>query len=304
MANRISHDQNFKNLILDYPRDALTFFAPSQAPLPEDHVEFTPLRQEQLQQYPGTHYRELDVPLQVEWTDGRRETTLFALEQETDQRHFSILRLIRYCVDLVELFNTNRVVPVVIFLGEANSAPASLAVGSVDHNHLTFDYLSCKLKDIPYERWQHSDNLVASLNLPNMRYPAEQKLEVCSQAYDSLLALEPDRDKRAKYLEFIDIYAELNDNELQQMQLKYLEEKPNMAGFAQHFRQEGLLEGLQEGRVEGERTVLERLLHRRFGTLSPEITEKLGKASSVDLENWAENVLDAEKLEDVFGSSH
>ena len=117
MANRISHDQNFKNLILDYPRDALSFFAPSQAPLPEDHVEFTPLRQEQLQQYPGTHYRELDVPLQVEWTDGRRETTLFALEQETDQRHFSILRLIRYCVDLVELFNTNRVVPVVIFSG-------------------------------------------------------------------------------------------------------------------------------------------------------------------------------------------
>ena len=177
-------------------------------------------------------------------------------------------------------------------------------MGSVDHNHLTFDYLSCKLKDIPYERWQHSDNLVASLNLPNMRYPAEQKLEVCSQAYDSLLALEPDRDKRAKYLESIDIYAELNDNELQQMQLKYLEEKPNMAGFAQHFRQEGLLEGLQEGRVEGERTVLERLLHRRFGTLSPEITEKLGKASSVDLENWAENVLDAKTLEDVFDSSH
>ncbi len=124
MANRISHDQNFKNLILDYPRDALTFFAPSQAPLPEDQVKFTPLRQEQLQQYPGTHYRELDVPLQVDWTDGRRETILFAMEQETDQRHFSILRLVRYCLDLAELYNTNRVVPVVIFLGEAASATA------------------------------------------------------------------------------------------------------------------------------------------------------------------------------------
>ena len=27
MANAISHDQNFKNLILDYPREALAFFA-------------------------------------------------------------------------------------------------------------------------------------------------------------------------------------------------------------------------------------------------------------------------------------
>ena len=89
-----------------------------------------------------------------------------------------------------------------------------------------------------------------------------------------------------------------------------------MAGFAQHFRQEGRQEGLQvgkqeglqvglqEGRVEGERKVLERQLHRRFGDLSPEITVRLSKASSEDLENWAENVLDAKTLDDVFDSSH
>ena len=330
MANRISHDQNFKNLILDYPRDALSFFAAPEAPLPEEKVQITPIRQEQLQQYPGAHYRELDVPLQVDWVDGRRETILFAMEEETELRRFSLHRLAHYCLDLAELNDTDRVVPVVIFLGEAASAPASLTLGTEYQRYLTFDYLSCNLKDIPYERWQHSDNLVARLNLPNMRYPAGQKLEVCSQAYDSLLALEQDSDRRAKYLQFIDFYAGLNDNELNQMQLKYLKDKPNMAGFfyaglndnelnqmqlkylkdkpnmagfaqhfsfvVQHFRQEGL--------QEGERTVLERLLQRRFGTLSPEITEKLSVASSVDLENWAENVLDAKTLDEVFGSNH
>ena len=304
MAIKISHDQNFKNLILDYPRASLSFFAPDEAPLPEDQVEFTPIRQEQLQQYPGAYYRELDVPIQVDWIDGRRETVLFAMEEETEQRRFSLHRLAHYCLDLAELNNSDRVVPVVIFLGEAYSAPTSLVLGTEYQRYLTLDYLSCKLRDIPYEHWQHSDNLVARLNLPNMQYQAGQKLEVCSQAYDSLLALEQDRDKRAKYLQFIDFYAGLNDNELKQMQQKYLKEKPNMAGFAQHFRQEGKQEGLQEGRQEGERTVLERLLQRRFGVLSPEITEKLSEASSTDLENWAENVLDAEKLEDVFGSSH
>ncbi len=45
---RISHDQNFKNLILDYPRQALAFFAPEEAPASEDDVEIVPLRQEQL----------------------------------------------------------------------------------------------------------------------------------------------------------------------------------------------------------------------------------------------------------------
>ena len=184
------------------------------------------------------------------------------------------------------------------------------------HNHMTFDYLSCKLKDIPYERWQHSDNLVARLNLPNMKYPAGQKKEVFDQAYRGLLALEPDQVKQAKYLKFIDIYTGLTDNELQQWQQEYLEDKPNMAGYAEYLRQEGkqigLQQGLQEGRQEGrqeglqegERTVLERQLQRRFGVLTPEITEKLSEASSTDLENWAENVLDAKTLEDVFDSSH
>ena len=300
MANRISHDQNFKNLILDYPRDALSFFAPDEAPLPEDQVKFTPIRQEQLQQYPGAHYRELDVPLQVDWVDGRRETILFAMEEETELRRFSLPRLAHYCLDLAELNNSDRVVPVVIFLGEAASAPTSLVLGTEYQPYLTFDYLSCKLKDIPYERWQHSDNLVVRLNLPNMRYPARQKKEVFDQAYHGLLALEPDQVKQAKYLEFIDIYAGLTDNELQQWRQQYLEDKPNMAGYAQYLRQEGRQEGLQEG----ERTVLERQLQRRFGTLSPEITEKLSVASSVDLENWAENVLDAKTLDDVFGSNH
>ncbi len=69
-----------------------------------------------------------------------------------------------------------------------------------------------------------------------------------------------------------------------------------MAGYAEYLR--------QEGRQEGERTVLERQLQRRFGALSPEITKKLSEASSVDLENWAEKVLDAETLNDVFVSNH
>ena len=52
------------------------------------------------------------------------------------------------------------------------------------NHHLNIDYLSCKLKDTPYERRQYSD---------------------------SLLSPEPDHDKRAKYLQFIDLYARLND---------------------------------------------------------------------------------------------
>ena len=302
MADRISHDQNFKNLILDYPRDALSFFAASEAPLPEDSVQITPIRQELLQERFGAHYRELDVPLKVEWQDGRRETILFILEEETDWHRFSLHRLGSYCFELAELCKSDHVVPVVIFLREAYRVPASLTLGSVHQPYITLNYLACKLKAMPYERWQNSDNLVARLNLPNMHIPAGHEINVYHQAIQGLQKLEPDRDKQAKYVDFIDIYARLTDNQLQQWQQQYPEESTTMTGFAQRYRDEGRDEGRVEGRVEGERRVLERQLQRRFGALSAENTERLTEASMEDLETWAENVLDAQTIDDVFES--
>ena len=77
-----------------------------------------------------------------------------------------------------------------------------------------------------------------------------------------------------------------------------------MAGVIQRARDEGRdegrVEGRNEGRVEGERAVLERLLLRRFGLLSPGDAERLRRASIDDLETWADNVLDAKTLNEVF----
>ena len=304
MANGVSHDQNFKNLIVEYPRDALAFFAPSEAPQPEEDVSIVPVRQEQLQQRLGKHYHELDVPLLVEWTDGRREAVLFALEEESDWRRFSLHRLAHYCLDLAELFETDRVVPVAIFLRAADAVPATLTLGTERRPYLKFDYLVCRLKDMPAERWQQSDNLVARVNLPNMHSPENRKVEVYAQAVRGLLALEPDGSKRAKYMEFIDIYAGLTENEFRRYQKQYPEETSIMAGAFQRARdearQQGMQQGMRQGRVEGERAVLERLLRRRFGLLSSDVTERLGRATASDIEIWADNVLDAETLDDVF----
>ena len=293
-----------RDTTLDYPREALAFFAAEEAPLREDEVRIIPARQEQLQERLGERYRELDVPLLVEWSDGRREAILFALEEESGWRRFSLHRLAHYCLDLAELFGTDRVVPVAIFLRAAGAAAASLILGTERRPYLRFDYLACKLKEIPAERWEDSDNLVARVNLPNMRHPGMRKVEVYGQAIRGLLALEPDGGKRAKYLEFIDIYAGLTDNEFRRYQRLYPEEGNTMAGVIQRARDEGVqqgrVEGLQQGRMEGERLVLERLLGRRFGVLSPEVPERLERASAAELEAWADNVLGADTLDEVF----
>ena len=220
MANAISHDQNFKNLILDYPREALAFFATQEAPSPDDVVRILPARQEQLQEVLSGHYRELDVPLLVEWTDGRRDAVLFALEEESDGHRFSPHRFAHYCLDLAELFETDRVVPVAIFL-RGGTAPTSLELGTEQHCYLAFDWLACRLAEMPAEHWRDSGNLVARVNLPNMDSPPDRRIPVYAAAVSGLLELEPDPDRRAKYLAFIDMYAALTDNEYRRYRRLY-----------------------------------------------------------------------------------
>jgi len=65
-----------------------------------------------------------------------------------------------------------------------------------------------------------------------------------------------------------------------------------MAGIVQKAREQGI--------ERGERTLLLRQLGRRFGELPPEATERLGRASSPELETWTERVLDAATLDEVF----
>jgi hypothetical protein len=70
-----------QNLILDYPRQAIEFAAASEAAQLDDGVRILPLREEQLKERLGDRFRELDVPLLLEWPDGRRQALLFVLQR-------------------------------------------------------------------------------------------------------------------------------------------------------------------------------------------------------------------------------
>lgn len=295
-----SHDQNFKNLILDYPQQALELFAPEEHAALEPGARIVPIRQEQLKERLGERFRELDVPLLVEWPDGRREALLFVLEEESRPSRFSIGRLAHYSLDLAELYETDRVVPVVIFLARASGVPERLCLGSDQHVYLDFKYIKCDLATLPYELWQDSNNLVARLNLPNMHWPKALKVEIYAKAIRGLLSLEPDWDRQRKYLDFVDIYTDLTDNERQRYEQKYQQESDEMAGFAERFTNIGLEKGREEGRRQEAINMLTRFLTKRFGPMDDVTQKRIQSASVEQIEAWSDRVLDAETLEGVF----
>lgn len=306
MSDAISHDQNFKNLILDYPLEAIQFFAPEEATGLDKNVKITPIRQEQLKNRLGDRFHELDVPLQVEWPDGRRAALLFLFEEEIDPSRFSIHRLVIYCASLAELMDTDRVVPVVIFLKGNHRVRRQLQLGSERHKFLSFDYLCCMLNELPAESYQDSTNVVARITLPTMAYAEEQLLDVFASALRGL-ELEPRMEKRLKYLDFIDTYAQLDDNERKLFAKRFPKEDKAMTTWSQRMlaqgEQKGLEKGLQEGRQQGEANALLRLLVHRFGPLGDAMTQRVRQASEAELEQWLLNFVSARTLDEVFGAS-
>lgn len=58
--------------------------------------------------------------------------------------------------------------------------------------------------------------------------------------------------------------------------------------------------GLEEGKREGRAELLLRQLERRFGSLPADVMSRVRSASIGELEVWAERILDARSLADVF----
>jgi len=86
-------------------------------------------------------------------------------------------------------------------------------------------------------------------------------------------------------------------SEYDQLRLEKREKRGIRIGLAEG-RQKGRQEGLQAGAAK----VLERLLCRRFGALSPTVQKRLAKASPEQLALWGEAILDAKTLKQVFSA--
>lgn len=67
--------------------------------------------------------------------------------------------------------------------------------------------------------------------------------------------------------------------------------------------EQGIEKGIEQGRAQGSASVLLRLLNRRFGPLSPDIIRRLSQSTPEQLEIWAERVLEARTIDEVFAGN-
>ncbi len=177
-------------------------------------------------------------------------------------------------------------------------APASLARYAPQMRYLLID--EGRLAEHPQAE---ARNLVSALiRLENSREP-ENVRQVVGDLIRWLKAPGQDSLRRAfiVWVHRVLLPARLPGVELSPVN-DLLELDTMLAERVKEWTREWENKGLQKGRQEGEALLLRRLLARRFGELPAWVDTRLGAASSDELEHWADRVLEAPTLEDVFNA--
>jgi len=124
-----------------------------------------------------------------------------------------------------------------------------------------------------------------------------------------LVSLEGDPEKQLKYFDFIDMHADLNDNERDQYAREYPQDAEIMGTFSERYIQQGLEQGIQQGleqgiqqgKQQGEAMILLRQLQLKFGDVPQAMRTRIEGADAQTLLAWSERVLTAGSLEQVIG---
>ena len=253
----MSDDQNFKNLICDFPLEAIQFAAPEEADMLPPGVKIDPWKQETLKERLGDSFRELDVPLEVEFPNGEKEAIIFVFENEARSRADFLHYLAIVCLNISRAKKTRRVVPVAIHLKRRTPLKTRLTLESDCKTYLEFNCISCVLHTMKASDHSGSSNIFARLLLPLMAHDPKDNLLVARQSAEGLVALSSIQELRVKYYDFIAHYAQITEAQEKEFFEKYISESPYreeiMTLHQVYVNREAKskAEGKEEGKEEG-----------------------------------------------------
>ena len=242
----IPHDPNFKNLFMDFPKETLRWFFPQAEQNWGNIVSIDFKRQEPKKHHLADAGLALDLPILFHFE--KQQLLLWIVEFQEDKSKFSIYKLLRYTTDMMEAYPDVLVVPTVLFTDRKKwrkMVLLELHTQINDRLFLHFEYVFHKLFDLNARDYYNVDNPVVKILLPKMNYEKKERIEVIRQAYKGLFQL-ASRGLFDKYLDFIDIYSEISDQEQQQLYENIIQHKET-AMLAQYIKDKGRQEGMEKG---------------------------------------------------------
>lgn len=290
-AQRTLHDRLFKELLYRFLPDFLWIFFPNEA----ERLNFATLRfldKELIVNFAGQELRITDIVAEVETWDGISETVILHIEIEGRDKYALPRRMSEYYV-LLRMFRQKLVLPLALVLqpGVGGLLWQTYQESIFGHQVLQFSYGQVGIRDLSSQTYLAENSPVAAALTVLMQPQGE------SQAWIKLVALqkvvESNLSEGDKFflVEFMNTYAptgELFDPREEIMQ-KLADVEMT---WSERLR--------AEGRAEGERKMLLRLLTLMFGEVPGYLVERINTITDeAMLATLAQQILTIKHIEEL-----
>ena len=165
-----------------------------------------------------------------------------------------------------------------------------------------FTYLAFGLSGSLAEAWVGRPQPLAAALAALMRSEVWDNVERKVRCLKAVRRAELDEARSFELANIVDTYIPLDPAEETRFEALIEQDTSKEVQEMVITWEDALADREARGIQTGEALVLKRLLARRCGELPAWVDERLEQASREELEGWADRVLDARRLEDVFGS--
>jgi hypothetical protein len=305
---RANEDSPWKLLLRKYFRKAIEFFFPTIAHLIDwtKPIEFLDTEFQKITPDAEIGKRFADQLVKVQLKKGKELILLMHLEiQAAPEKNFPE-RMFIYAIRIFERFHQLPVSLAILCDGKRDWRPSAYSL-TTPGSALQFDFTAVKLMDYEtqWSQLEQSRNPFAVVVMSHLKTRETKDNAIDRKAWKitlikRLYELDYNRSDILNLFQFVDWVMILPEGLKQTFweELRTYEEERKMP-YITSVEEIGYDRGLNEGKAEGERSIVLRLLNRRFRHLNDRTIAQITALSTPQLESLSDALLDFSAIEDL-----
>ena len=222
--------------------------------------------------------------------------------QNNNQKRMS-WRMLRYLTDIKDDYPGMEIRQYLIYIGKDTLTMPN----GIQQKRLNYSYEIVDMHDIDCQSLIEQDTpdaLALAILCDFKDKPERDIVRLLLKRLHKLVA--GNETQFRKYLYMMEVLSTnrnlkqiIKEEEKMLSQVKYSELPSYEIGW-ECGMEKGIEKGMEKGMEKGERVLLHRLITKRFGGIPENLQEKINSATSSQLEEWADKMIRAETIEDIF----
>jgi predicted transposase YdaD len=292
------HDRLFKELLSTFFMEFLELFFPELAStIDPDSIRF--LQQEYFVDLTSGDEKVIDLLVEVKQA-GEDMAFLIHLEAQAFAEANFTRRIFFYFARLYQKY-LQRVYPIVVFSFDEpyREEPYQHRVEFPQLKVLEFNFAAIQLNRLNWRDFLNQLNPVAAALMSKMRIAEADRPKVKAECLRLLATLRLDPARTKLISGFVDTYLRLNQREEEVFQEELGRIEPTEREGVMEIVTSWMERGIEQGKHEGERSLILKLLDRKLGMIPPDIRSQVESLSASQLEVLGEALLEFSAIADL-----